>query len=262
MTEQTEIATIEPGAREVAVQNSGDMLAAIMRAAYDPNVDAQKVVALAGLAMQLKDREQVEQFNRDKTAAIIAMPVIRRDGKIIIPGKNGEADRVQGRFAKYESLQAVCDPILAAHNLVLTHNVDSNGQMMTVQPILSHTNGYVEKGGAMPLPLDTSGGKNNTQGAGSSLSYGMRYTYCAMVHIRIHGIDDDGNLGETASGDPRDRWSTEQRELVTDGMSAAAKGVEPYEAWFRALSPAERGWLAFEGQHDQLKAAAANSRRK
>ena len=89
----------------------------------------------------------------------------------------------------------------------------------------------------------------------------MRYTYCAMVHIRIHGIDDDGNLGQAASNDPRDRWTAEQRELVTDGMSAAARGAEAYETWFKALSAAERGWLAFEGQHDQLKEAAARGRR-
>ncbi len=45
----------------------------------------------------------------------------------------------------------------------------------------------------MPLPLDTSGSKNNIQGMGSSLTYGKRYLVTAMLNIVTEGEDKDGN---------------------------------------------------------------------
>ena len=258
MSDAKDIATTSTG-RAVAQfegqSSAAAMLGMIHDALINPNIEAAKLVALTDVAIKLKALEQVEQFNFDKAAAIMEMPSIRRDGRIIIPGKGSEPDRIQGRFVKYESLQAVIDPILSAHNLVLTHNVDGTDNRITVQPVLTHRNGYVEKGGKMPLPLDTSGGKNNVQAAGSSVSYGMRYTACAMLHIRIHGIDDDGNGGE--EGTSMDRLSAEQRELVDAGRSAAMRGSDHYTEWFKALSTAEKGWLVYEPYHGQNKEAAA-----
>ncbi len=230
------------------------MFSQIMEAASNPAVDASKMTALVDLQLRMMDRQKEEEFNRDKVAAIIEMPAIRRDGRIVIPAKGNEPERVQGRFVKYESLQAVIDPILAKHNLILTHHIDSNGTMLTVQPILSHTNGYVEKGGAMPLPLDTSGGKNNTQGAGSSVSYGMRYTATAMLHIRIHGIDDDGT--GAGDGSAEDRMTTDQKALVAAGRDHATQGSKVYGEWFAGLTAAQKGWLAYEPYHGQNKHAA------
>lgn len=254
---RNDIVEHRPAGGSLTTATSTNVLAMVLEAARDPNIDAAKVETMANLAMRMQDREREEQFNCDKVAAIIEMPAIRRDGRIVIPAKGSEPARVQGRFVKYESLQAVISPILARHNLVLTHNVDANGQMISVQPILSHTNGYVEKGGSMPLPLDTSGGKNNTQGAGSSVSYGMRYTACAMLHIRIHGIDDDASGQGEGNPDAASRYNQEQRGLIDDGRSAALQGSASYEAWFKNIPAAARGWLAMEGEHDKLKAAAA-----
>lgn len=229
------------------------MFAQIMELSKDPNA-AANITALGELQMKMMDYRKEEQFNTDKVAAIIAMPKIRRDGAIVIEGKNGASDRIQGRFVKYESLQKVIGPILADHNLVLTHNVDEADKGgVTVQPVLTHRNGYVEKGGKMPLPFDTSGGKNNTQGSGSSVSYGKRYTACAALNIKIEGEDNDG-LGGT--GVPEEQLSTAKRDLVELGRAAANQGTEHYRQWFQNLSASEKGWLSMEPYHEQNKQAA------
>jgi hypothetical protein len=47
----------------------------------------------------------------------------------------------------------------------------------------------------MPGPLDTSGGKSNVQGVGSTNSYLRRYIACNIFNIVVVGDDDDGNGG-------------------------------------------------------------------
>ena len=259
-SQEVAVASSEPGAVAVPTQ-SAEMLTSLLAAMENPNIDADKVKVLADVATGLQDRELQAQFNRDKVAAIIEMPAITKRGEIIIPGKNGNPDRSQGRYTKYEDLQRVVDPILAKFNMVITHNIGHNEHAVTVQPILSHTNGEVEKGEFMSLPLDTSGSKNNTQGAGSASQYGKRYTTCAMLNIRQDGVDDDGRA--TASAGGYSSLQPEKKKVVDAGRQAALEGSEKYEAWFKALDVPVRGWLNYNeaenGQtwHQQNKVAAA-----
>ncbi|MDZ7824483.1 MAG: ERF family protein [Ahrensia sp.] len=224
------------------------MLASVISASRDPSVDCNKMVAMANLAMQLQDRERESAFNQAKMAAIMEMPAISKRGSIL--NKSGG---VQSRYSKYEDIHKAVMPILHKHGLAISFNVGNAGQMVTVQPILSHASGYTEKGEAMALPIDTTGSKNGTQGAGSAASYGKRHTIKAMLNIIEAGEDDDG---QRAGGSPLDRLNTQERELVALGNAAAQKGAQAYAEWFGSLSPAERGWLAYNGRHDELKQAS------
>lgn len=260
MTDNREIATRSEGSALVDPAQTTPverMFQQVMMAATNPDVDASKMTALVDLQMRMMDYQKLEQFNADKVAAIIAMPSISKRGRIIIPGKDGRPPREQGRFAKFEDLHKIVTPILARHNLVLTFNLGHNQQLVTVQPILSHANGYVEKGEFMSLPLDTSGSKNNTQGAGSASSYGKRYAMCAMLNIVTHDEDDDGN-GGIGQATPQDRITAEQQAVIDAARSAAMGGMAEYEKHFRSLPPHIRGWLVSEPYHDQNKVAAAN----
>lgn len=255
MSDNQEIVEHKAQSTEIApASHFAAIMSMVLDAARDPSIDAAKVETMANLAMTMQDREQVQQFRSDKAKAIMEMPVIRRDGKIVIPAKGNEPERVQGRFAKWESLQAAIAPILARHHLVISHRVGGNDNRVMVTPVLTHTNGYEEVGDPMPLPLDTSGGKNNTQAAGSSQSYGMRYSAVAMLNIRIAGIDDDGNQGKHAGGE--DNLTPAQRQLVDAGRSAAMQGSAAYQEWFGSQSAAAKGWLAFGEFHEQNKQAA------
>ncbi len=62
---------------------------------------------------------------------------------------------------------------------------------------LRHKAGHSETASIGPLPLDTSGGKNNLQGAGSTFSYGKRYTATMLLNLTFEGEDDDGVKGGT-----------------------------------------------------------------
>lgn len=249
MSTGNEIATQDETGRAIAATSVlgsvGALLDAMMALAKDPSVDAAKFETIARVANEQQDRAQKQQFYEDKAAAMFEMPSIRKDSKIIIPGKNGVADRVQGTFAKWPDMQRAIYPILGRYNLRLSHDVDHEGTVVLVTPILQHRNGYVERGGQMALPLDTSGGKNNTQGAGSAQSYGMRYTTVAMLGIRCEAADDDGNLIAL----PDEPLNDQQQRRVLEAEAAFAQGREAYENWFKSIPPIDRAWMIQTGRH-------------
>jgi hypothetical protein len=250
VTDQTEIVEVEETGRELAIApQSGNVLAMVLDAARDPEVDATKMVALADLAIKLQDRERDAQFNRDLNAAKRDMPSIGRSGEVL-----NKAGKVQSRFSQWEKLNPIVTDILSNHNLTIGHEIGSTANgMISVVPILTHDNGMERRGAAMVFPADQTGNKSPAQAVVSSSSYGQRVTTIKLLNIRTHDEPDaDGNrIVETADLPP------EQQALVDAGRSSAMEGSVAYGNWFASCSPAEKGWLVFGKFHDQNKEAAA-----
>jgi hypothetical protein len=235
------------GGSAPAVQSASldprEMWASLVEMAANPDVDPMKVKALADLQMQMLDYSKQEEFNKAKIAAIMEMPEIDRRGAI----KNRAGD-VQSRYSRFEDIYRAVKPVLARHGLAISFNVGNNGQMVTVQPILSHTNGHVEKGEFMSLPIDTTGSKNGTMGAGSAASYGKRHTMKAMLNIVDQGTDDDG------------RGAGKWQELYDAAITAAEFGTVAYERWFKnEISVQDRARIVAEGWQDDMKERAARA---
>lgn len=226
------------------------MLAMIHDAATNPEVDAQKMVTLADLAIKLQDRERETEFRRAKVAVLLETAKLRISKKGAILNKTGG---VQSRYSKFEDIHRVVTPMLAAQHMAISFEIGQAGNQITVRPVLTHANGYEEKGEAMPLQIDTTGSKNATQGAGSAASYGKRHSIKAALNIIEGDEDDDGQ----SAGPGRGQVLNEHEELlVADGNAAARKGADAYAEWFKGLQASERGWLVVSGRHDQLKQAA------
>jgi hypothetical protein len=242
MTDSRDLAHIESA--PPPMRQSDNLLAQVIAAAKDPNVDANKMETLARLVNSQQDREREIEFNQSKNAAIMEMPVITKDGIITIPAKEGKPARTQGRFAKWEDIDRVVRPILAKHSLALSFDMaERQGGGITVTPILSHTNGYTQRGGAFPVPAEDSGSKNKAQSMGSSSSYGKRYAGCAMLNIVTEGVDNDGAGRSTAVNLPFER----EQVVREDAELAIAEGR--YLEWFATQSPKDRGWLVDQPFH-------------
>jgi hypothetical protein len=244
-----QISTHQSGANAVAAasNDTNSIMQSFMAMASDPNVDATKMEQLVKLQMMVMDRVTQEEFNKAKIAALREMPVISKRGAITMKGGG-----VQSRYSKFEDIMRVVKPILDRHNLVLSFDVGSQNNMVTVTPILAHSNGFVERGGTMQLPLDSSGSKNGTQGSGSSASYGKRHTCKAMLNIVEEGEDNDGVSNVMLAPE---EW---QEQILNEGQKAATGGIQAYTVWYREQTNMQRGWLMDSGEHDKLKAAAAN----
>tara|TARA_R110000737_G_scaffold225521_2_gene240329 strand:- start:2 stop:799 length:798 start_codon:yes stop_codon:yes gene_type:complete len=261
----------EPNTRQIAIAethggveaNPGPTLDAmaiwqsIEQMAMNPDVDAAKFASLVSIQTQLMDRAAQQAFTLAKNSAMMEMPRITKDAKIVHPGKNGAPDRLIGRYKKYEDLRAVIDPVLTSHGLRLTHDTGASEEMKmpTVTAVLSFVgNGlaWTERGGPMVIPFDSTGAKSGAQGAGSSLTYGQRYTTCAILGIVIENEDNDGHrVGQTVPSDV-------PQGLLDAGFTAASKGSKVYGAWLKSLNNADKGLLITTGEHDKLTEAARN----
>lgn len=239
---------------------SGNMLAMVLQAANDPTVDAVKMNTLADLAIKLQDRERETEFRKAKVAMLMECAELRITKRGAITNKAGQ---VQSRYSKFEDIHRVVVPIMARHNLAVSFDIGhTTAGGLTVRYVLSHVNGYEERGDAMPLAIDTTGSKNATQGAGSAASYGKRHVLKALCNLIEEAEDDDGQLGKGGGG--YDALPQEHKDLIDEGRAESLRGSESYAAWFKALDQGKRGFLAFnynteanETWHDQNKAAAA-----
>lgn len=242
--------TERPAEQLPAVESqSANLLQQIIAAATNPEVDAQKMIAMANLATSLQDREHQQIFARDFAAAIMEMPRISKRNEIVIPGKDGKPGRVQGKFASFENIDAVVRPILARHNLVLTFKIGSD-QGVSVTPILTHQlTGYERVGDAMRVPPDTSGSKNAAQAVGSSAQYGKRYAMCAMLNIVTEGDDRDGTSYPLADDEMNDR----QIRLVAEARASHKDGN--FAVWWDKQLPRDREWLILKGVYAELTGA-------
>jgi hypothetical protein len=222
----------------------GQTILMVREAMLNPAVDAEKARAMSDLMVTLEDRSLKAEFNRDLNAAMMEMPVISKEGLIIIKEKGGERVIQRTRFARFEDIDRVCRPILRRHNLAVRFEVSEEGGKQSVAPIISHANGHTERMSAMSAVIDSSGSKNNVQGAGSTVSYLKRYTYCAALNIITEGIDDDGNQGR---GEQVTLPHEREQLILAEARAAHAEGR--YLEHFDTLGPKDRAWLLASGHH-------------
>jgi hypothetical protein len=155
----------------------------------DPNV------AMQFLSMQ--ERILDRQAKMAYTAAFAEMqpqlPRIPRRGTIL--NKQG---KVQSRYALWEDIDELIRPILTRYGFTLSFRTrEIDDKRIGVTAILAHADGHQEDSGEFPMPIDTSGSKNDVQGIGSSRSYGKRYAASDILNLITIGEDDDGVLGGT-----------------------------------------------------------------
>ncbi len=191
---------ILPEASPVVVQPGGsaDLLGAIISLAKDATFDVAKLQALIGLQTSVEDRQAERAFNQAFVRLQGKLPVVKRKGTLEYPVNKNDPDGAKRKisdFARWEDIHKAITPILYAEGFALSFKIaprQGDGGGLLVSAVLRHEGGHIVTGDPIPVPLDTSGGKNNVQAYGSALSYGKRYATYAVLNINTEGEDDDG----------------------------------------------------------------------
>lgn len=213
--------------QEVATTGSGgqppsdatSLMAVISRAASDPNTDVDKLERLMGMYERITTARNKASFDAALATMQPELPVVDRRGKIVIRDKNDKEIIIQSTpYALFEDICKAVGPKLAEHGFAISFRTGTaaDGKLL-VTAILSHRDGHREET-SMPLMHDSTGSKNAVQAVGSSVSYGKRYTMCALLNIVSHGEDDDGKsagAGETIT----DEQVQEISNLLTETKS-------------------------------------------
>lgn len=168
------------------------------KAAKDPEVDVGKMESLLRMKKEILHEQRVAAFNKDYLAAKLEMPRVTKDGEVMYPVDKNKPDGPKQsafKWAKYETIDKAIRPIEVKYGFsrsFTTVTRDATGGGVTVTCRLLHKDGHYQEA-SIPVALDTSGGKNNVQAAGSSFAYGKRYTTEMIWDIVKEGEDDDGN---------------------------------------------------------------------
>jgi hypothetical protein len=172
----------------------------VAMAVKDPAIDVTKLEALLRMQREIIADDAKAQFNEAFIRLQGRLPRIKKNGVLEYPiDKNNpnSPKRKISNFMKWEDVDEAIRPILDEEGFAISWNTApraGDGGGLIVTAILRHRAGYSQET-SMPVPLDGSGGKNNLQGYGSTLSYGRRYTACAALNIVAEGEDDDGVAG-------------------------------------------------------------------
>lgn len=176
----------------------GNTLALIERMAVNKDVDADKMGKLLDLQIRVMDRQAEMDFNRAFGELMPLIPRIKKDGSVSYPVDKNKPDgpkKEAFKFATYEQIDSVIRPLLQEKGFSLTFSSEpKEGGGLLVHATLSHIGGH-HRTATIPVALDTSGGKNNIQGIGSSFSYGKRYGTYMLLNLVAEGDDDDGQKG-------------------------------------------------------------------
>ena len=202
--------------------DSASLIAAISRAASDPNVDIDKMERLMAMHERMEARSARVQFDTAFAAMQPNLPEIDKRGKIIIRDKSDAEKVIQSTpYALWEDTNKVIKPILAEYGFALSFRISQTESKITTTAVLSHIGGHREET-PFSASIDATGSKNNVQGWGSSFSYGKRYTGTAILNITTKGEDDDGKASGPIIGSISDGQVEELEKLLKDARVSLA----------------------------------------
>lgn len=161
----------------------------LLRIAIDKNADLDKLQKL----VELQERWEA---NEARKAYVAAMNEFRADPPVIYKEKQVNYETSKGttsyKHALLENAAELIGAALAKHGLSFRWDTEQlDGGQVRVTCVITHAKGHSERTG-LQAGLDQSGGKNNIQALGSTVTYLERYTLFAATGIAAKGEDDDG----------------------------------------------------------------------
>lgn len=213
---------------------------AIIQAARDPTIDADKMKTLVDLQMQVEANEARKAFTRAFNALQEELPIINKDG-IIDHGEGTTAKgnkKLKTKWATYPNIMRICGPLLKKHGFTLSNVIEPAADISRIVVVgyLEHIEGH-SRISRFPLGVDASGGKNNNQGWGSSQQYGMRYNAIALLNIVSEAredLDNDGfkRKGSDVGSQLEILVTDEQAAKVREAVQTCGVGLEKFCAKF------------------------------
>jgi hypothetical protein len=165
--------------------------------ALDPNTDVERMKGILDIQERLMTKQAESLFNQAYMRLQEKLPRIKKDGSVEYKNKKTSELEKAFDFAKWESIDSIIRPLLKEEGFALsfTSKERAAGGGAIITGVLMHVAGHTMEA-SMPLPLDSSGGKGDLQGMGSTLSYGKRYCTIQLLNLVFEGDDDDGVRGQ------------------------------------------------------------------
>ncbi len=173
-----------------AESTSNSLMKMIERAAFQPDFDVAKLQTMLDMKLRF-------EANEARLAYISAMhefrsnpPEINKTKKVQYENKDGSTTTYH--HAELDDVTEIISQALRKVDIRPSWKTSDQNGKITVTCVLTHKLGHSEEVATLPGPPDTSGGKNNIQAIGSTVTYLQRYTLLAGTGLAAKGQDDDG----------------------------------------------------------------------
>lgn len=184
-----------------AAEQATAMLQMIKEVALTPGANIAAIEAMLNAQERLENRQAERAFNEALSRIAAKLPRVKRSGKVeyAVNKNDPKGPKEEAfKFARYEDIDKAIRPLLVEEGFSISFTTEprvGEGGGLNMIGTLSHVQGH-RRTASIAVALDSSGGKNNIQGMGSSSSYGKRYVTCMLLNIITEGEDDDGTSAE------------------------------------------------------------------
>lgn len=164
----------------------------LIQMAVEKGADANQLAVLMDLQLKWEANEARKAYVAAIQKFKANPPDITKTKRVNIATRGG--DSMGYSHAELDKITEIIGHALKAVGITQNWRTSDTNGKTTVTCVLTHEMGHSEDAATLSGPSDTSGGKNNIQAIGSTVSYLMRYTLCAatgLVPKELMG-DDDG----------------------------------------------------------------------
>lgn len=137
----------------------------------------------------MSDTDVKHPLVKPEGGCAIAAALVKAHLNLRAIGKDATNPHFKNKYASLDAILETVRPILAEQGLVVTQTSETlmDGKALKVISILLHESGeWLSSEAFVPLS------KQDAQGAGGALTYGRRYSLCALLALATDE-DDDGN---------------------------------------------------------------------
>ena len=184
---------------------SDDNLSPLVRAAMAGNINTDALKQLLDIQKDYEKHESEKAFHLALSEFKKNNLTLDRDKLVSFTTSKGKTEY---RHTTLGAALSEVNPLLGENGLSLTWETSQgDGGRITVKAVLSHSKGFSKSTSLSGSP-DESGGKNNIQAIGSTVSYLERYTAFALLGVASIDMDNDG-----AGGQASDKPASEETSL-------------------------------------------------
>lgn len=237
MNEVTELTQVQ----DAPVLSRADVTPlALLQQAVSANADARQLSQLTDLYERWQARASRDAFLRAMAAFRAQVRPILKDKPVGYDSNKPGGARTDYKYATLSTIDGLITPILSAHGLTASwKTLDQAKDWIRVRCTISHVDGHQEST-ELGAPPDKTGGKNDVQAIGSTVSYLQRYTLISICGLATREQDDDGNGAEVATPaklvndalvQVLDKSANDQTALVIWKVGNAALKALGEESW-------------------------------
>ena len=135
--------------------------------------------------------------NQSPTIGNLVLALSKAQSKFEGAAKSSDNPFFKSKYADLHECIAAAKPWLAENELAVIQTTDTDEKGIWVITTLGHSSGEWIRGRLLMKPK-----KDDDQGTGSSITYGRRYTFAAIVALAQK--DDDGNASVNTDGSNKD----------------------------------------------------------